>query len=188
MKWLNPISEWKNFVALCSLMRTLKTARSFSNGRIRVYCEIFPSPRLTLKSVVKRLEKDLRGCSPRACAVPFSVPHRLTATDGQESEWCTQTKNTGTNEQIYLPGHTQENFETAQALLCVRIMWVCGAHKTPIWIFACVFFFFLKGMFSYRFHKWKQQTSSFIALFWSPLPFPSSPSGQVRLDSKWAPK
>lgn len=102
-------------------MRTLKTARSFSNGRIRVYCEIFSSPRLTLKSVVKHLEKDLRECSPRACAVPFSVPHRLTATDGQESEWCTQTKNTGTNEQIYLPGHTQENFETAQALLCVRI-------------------------------------------------------------------
>ncbi len=60
-------------------------------------------------------------------------------------------------------------------------------HIKYLWIVACLLFFCLKWVFLYRFHKWEQQTSSFIPLFWSldPLfPFPSSLSGQVRLDSK----
>lgn len=80
----------------------------------------------------------------------------------------------------------KDYFETVQTLLCVYV-WVCEVHKIPVWIFGCFFLSFLL----YRIHKWEQQTSSFIPLFSSldPLfPFPSSLSGQVRLDSKLAPK
>ena len=63
----------------------------------------------------------------------------------------------------------------------------CEAHKILDWMRPCIFFFFLKWMFLYHFHRCKIQTSSFTLisfLFFKSLNslfrFPSSLIGQVR--------
>lgn len=106
--------------------------------------------------------------------------HSLAATDGQNSVWCPDLP--CKTVRIFLP---QQRKSCTYSCVSTWGSWVCEAHKIPVWVFMCIFFFFLRWMFLYHFHKWECQTSSFMSCFPIPLSsasfsFFSLRSGQVR--------